>query len=112
MPSTRSRRTPVSDDVFQVDPEAERKRLLGQQREDAIAAARQSLDDVAVPDSDQSQRAPQILSTMEREADEAIVEGADAETITSQLDESLTDCELNELVYRNNGCIWTHSSPQ
>ena len=33
----------------------------------------------------------QILSTMEREADEAIVEGADAEAITSQLDESLTD---------------------
>ena len=91
MPTTRSRRTPVSDDVFQVDPEAERKRLLGQQREDAIAAARQSLDDVAAPDSDQSQRALQILSTMEREADEAIVEGADAETITSQLDESLTD---------------------
>ena len=35
-----------------------------------------------------SQRALQILSTMEREADEAIVEGADAEAITSQLDDS------------------------
>ena len=62
---------PLGDDVFQVDPEAERKRLLHQQREDAIAAARQSLDDVAAQDSEQGRRALQILSTMERDAMEA-----------------------------------------